>query len=57
MPEKSVFMLKAIAEKVKGGFSEPSRTSLVTYYLEKFWKKKKKLFSFGASYSGLNKLL
>lgn len=49
-------MLKAIAEKVKGGFSEPSRTSLVTYYLEKFWKKKL-LFSFGASYSGLNKLL
>lgn len=39
MPEKSIFMLKAIPEKVKGGFSEPSRASLVTYYLEKFWEK------------------
>lgn len=40
-------MLKAIAEKVKGGFSEPSRTSLVTYYLEKFWKKKNYYFVLG----------
>lgn len=35
-PEKSIFMLNAIAEKAIGGFSDPSRKSLVIYYLEKF---------------------
>lgn len=35
MPEKSVFMLKAVAEEAIGGFSEPSRISLVTYCVGK----------------------
>lgn len=35
MPEKSVFMLNALAEKAIGGFSDPSRISLVTYCVEK----------------------
>lgn len=40
MPEKSVFMVKAIAEKAIAGFIETSRESLVTYRLEKLEEKK-----------------
>ena len=40
MPEKSVFLLKAIAEKAIGGFSDPSRKPLVTYCSEKNLKTK-----------------
>lgn len=54
MPENSVFMFKAIAEKVTASFWNSSRK---IFDYEKFWKQKRLLIFFGARYNKLNKLL
>lgn len=54
MPENSVFMFKAIAEKVKASFWDSSRK---IFDSEKFWTQKGLLIFSGARYNKLNKLL